>query len=143
MYFNSYGAINTLLNINNLSSIDFMREKLRYICCRKVNVKKNGRNITGYVLDEDQYNLNVLLKIDLCIKVQKPKFIYFVGTDEKIKTVLYQYEEITADNMDRYVVTEFWTIRIRVMKNSMVNMIYLINRLVLKEDIKIHQLLSS
>ena len=143
MYFNSYNAINTLLNINNLSPIDFMRKKLRYICCGKVNVKKNDRNITGYVLDEDQYNLKVLLRDDLCIKVKKPKIISFVGTDEKIKTVLYQYEEITADNMDRYVITEFWPIRIRIMKNAMDNMIYLINRLVLKEDIKIHQVLSS
>ena len=106
-------------------------------------MKKNDRNLTGYVLDEDQYNLKVLLRNDLCIKVKKPKIISFVGMDENIKTILYQYEEITADNMERYVVTEFWPIRIRIMKNAMDNMIYLINRLVLNEDMKIHQLLSS
>ena len=106
-------------------------------------MKKNNKSITGYVLDEDEYHLKVLLRNDLCIKVNKPKMISLVGKDQKIKTVLYQYEEVTNENIDRFVVTEFWPIRIKIMKNAMDNMIYLINKLVLKEDMKVHQVLSS
>ena len=40
IYFNSHRSINTLMNINSLSSTNFKRKKLQYLCCGKVNLKK-------------------------------------------------------------------------------------------------------
>ena len=143
MYINSYMSIKKVLDINNLSPINFQKKKLQYICCGKFNLVKHKNNITGYVLDEDKHEFKVLLRNDMCVKVKKQKIVSLVGQNQKIKSVHYVYEHILSSMEDQYVVTEFWPIRIKIMKNAMNNMVYVLNKVVLKNDLKVHQILSS
>lgn len=106
-------------------------------------MKKKKRSIIGYVIDEDEKCFKVLLRNGLFIKVYKPKIISLVRSYQKIKSVFYEYEEISGDAIWRYVVTYFWLIRFKIITNAMNNMVYLINKVIIKEDIKINQTLSS
>lgn len=106
-------------------------------------MKKDNRSIIGYVINEYEHFFKVLIRNDLCIKIEKPKIISLMGSDQKIKSVFYEYEEISGDAIGRYVVTDFWSIRFKIITNAMNNMVYLINKVILKEDMKIHQTLSS
>ena len=78
--------------VTNISPVYFISKKLKYICCGKVNIMRNNKNIIGYVLYEDQENFKVLLTNDQTVMVKKPKIMSLVGDNEKIKSVYYQYE---------------------------------------------------
>ena len=69
--------------------------------------EKNNKNIIGYVLDEYDNYLKVSLRNDLCVKVKKPKIVSLVGSDQKIKSIFYEYEQVTDESMIRYVLLSF------------------------------------
>ena len=40
----------------------FEKDKMKYICCAKANLVKNGKNVVGYVMEENEANLTVSVK---------------------------------------------------------------------------------
>ena len=40
----------------------FEKDEMKYICCAKANLVKNGMNVVGYVMEENETNLIVSIK---------------------------------------------------------------------------------
>ena len=49
-----------LFIFGGLSGAEFYKDGLKYVSCAKVNLRNNrGRNIIGYVMDEDHLSLKM------------------------------------------------------------------------------------
>ena len=58
----SHRRMEQLFCYGGLSMCTFEKEDMKYICCAKVNLVKNGKNVVGYVMEENETNLIVSIK---------------------------------------------------------------------------------
>ena len=143
IYFSSYKVIRKFLQINNHSAVKYVKNKITYLCCGKVNVEYNKQNILGYVMDETNDYFKVLLANNMGIKVKKPLLVSNVREDGKTISVHYDYGDINDIKPNTYVVTYFWPTRIKVYQNTIENVHILMNKVVLDEKCQVLVQLSS
>ena len=96
----------------------------------------------GISFDEDCDNFKVILTNGLCSIIQRPKFHIILGDNGKVKHVTIVYERNSDRN--KYVITKFWPVRIKISMNDMDNFSVMVNKVVLSlNGSEVHNLLSS
>ena len=96
----------------------------------------------GYVLDEDSENFKVILTNGQCAIIKRPKFHSILGDNEKVKHVTIVYERNSYRN--KYVITKFWPVRIKISMNDMGNFSVMVKKVVLSlKESEVYNLLSS
>ena len=141
--FSSYENLKSIFEKNNYSAVKSIKAKNTYLCCGKVNVTINKRNILGYVIDEDANYFKVLLVSNMGIRVKKPLLVTNVQENGKIISARYDYGDVSNVKPDTYVVTYFWPTRIKILINAIENCHILMNKLVLDENNQIQEQLCS
>ena len=121
--------------MNELSAVLFMnKHDLKYMCCGKVEVKKNNKRIIGYVMDEDEENYYVLLNNCFRIQVLRPIVVKTFHDNGNVKSVHYEYTNVVS--VDGYVISKFSPVRIKFMKNALDNCQFILNKAVLNNKVK-------
>ena len=64
--------ISELLNFGGLEAATHYKNGLKYMCCDKVNLKRRGKNSSGYVLDEGSNELTIKSETGEFIRMKKP-----------------------------------------------------------------------
>jgi hypothetical protein len=96
----------------------------------------------GCVLDEDTENFKVILTNGQCLIIKRPKFHSILGDNGKVKHVKIVYESNSDRN--KYVMTKFWPVRIKINMNDMDNFSVMVNKVVLSlNKSEVYNLLSS
>ena len=144
MYFASHRVLNSIFNFNGVSSVNYKYKNLSYLCCAKVNVLLGTQSMLGYFLDEDCDNFKVILANGLCSIIHRPKFHTILGDNGKVKHVKIVYENISNIDRNKYAITKFWPVRVKISMNDMDNFSVMVNKVVLSlNGSEVHNILSS
>ena len=142
MYFESHRVLKSVFDFNGVSALNYKYKNLRYLWCAKVNVHLGTENMLGYVLDEDSENFKVILTNGQCAIIKSPKFHIILGDSGKVKHVTIVYN-INSDR-NKYVITKFWPVRIKISMNDMDNFSVMVNKVVLSlNKSEVYNILSS
>ena len=96
----------------------------------------------GYVLDEDCDNFKVILTNGLNAIIQRPKFHIILGDNGKVNHVKIVYER--NSDINKYVITKFWPVWVKISMNDIDNFSVMVNKVVLSlNESEVHNLLSS
>ena len=112
-----------------------------YCACGKVAVSYGGKEIIGYITDEDEHKWTIILQNNEVIVMNRVRAVVMKKGSEK-RFQKYDYETVTKGDYGTPVIVHYWPIMVRVDLNSMQNMMYMFNRLVMKNN-KVIQALSS
>jgi hypothetical protein len=112
-----------------------------YCACGKVAVSYGGKEIIGYITDEDEHKWTIILKNNEVIVIQRVRAVFIKKGREK-RFQKYDYKNVKKGDFATPVIVHYWPIMVRVDINSMQNMMYMFNRLVMKHK-KVVQALSS
>ena len=108
----SYQRVYNLFTFGGVSAATIKKNGKKLLCCCKVNLRKGGKNIIGYVMEEDGNTLKVMLNgntmDDDLVDVERPlydvvngTFVFAVIGDSGTQSQIYQLSEI-------------WPIRIKI-----------------------------
>ena len=112
-----------------------------YRACGKVVLSYGGKEIIGYITDEDEHKWTIILQNNEVIVMNRVRAVVMKKGSEK-RFQKYDYETVTKRDYGTPVIVHYWPIMVRVDLNSMQNMMYMFNRLVMKNN-KVIQALSS
>ena len=141
--FSSYEKLKGIFEKNKYSAVKFHKSNNTYLCCGKVNLRINKKNILGYVMDEDDTFFKVLLVSNVGIKVKKPLLVTNVQENGKIISATYDYGDLSNVEQDTYVVTYFWPTRIKILIDAIDNFHILMNKVVLDGNNEVQEQLCS
>ena len=105
-----------LFHFGGLSASKLNKNGHLYALCGKANMKWNGRNVIGYIVDEDSNRMKI--KIDgksQVIYVDRPQFDTIEGK--------YQMPVGRPDS-DMYQLSELWPIRLKLNNNGKTSIIF-------------------
>ena len=110
----SHRRMSELFIFGGLSGAEFYKDGLKYVSCAKVNLRDNrGRNIIGYVMDEDRLSLKMKVDgEDNLIVIRRPEYDTHDGR--------FMYN--TAFGRQRgYQMTQLWPIRMKLNNSGQSN----------------------
>ena len=105
-----------LFHFGGLSASKLNKNGHLYALCGKANMKWNGKNVIGYIVDEDSNRMKI--KIDgksQVIYVDRPQFDTIEGK--------YQMPVGRTDS-DMYQLSELWPIRLKLNNNGKTSIIF-------------------
>ena len=112
-----------------------------YSSCDKIAVSYGGKEIIGYITDENEDQWTIILQNNNVIEIDRVRAVAINKGREK-RFQKYDYKNVVTGDFATPVIVHYWPIMVRVDKNSMQNMMYMFNRLVMKHN-KVVQALSS
>ena len=76
LHFASLSHLKEIFSLAGLCGMEFLNVSTNHLhfCCGKVNVKRNGRNILGYVLEESARLWTVQLRNNEIVKLRKTRY---------------------------------------------------------------------
>ena len=131
MNFASARRLQEVFTINKNSGVNFIVEGNRYVCCGKLQLVWKGKLILGYIMDEDDTHYHVHIMMNMIIKVQKPHFREERTQDGALRRIFYEFECVQDNINDSYTVKKIWPVRFKISKNSMYNLTFILNKIVL------------
>ena len=104
IHFSSLERLKEIFTVAGLCGMEFLNVATchRHFACGKVSVKRNGRNMVGYVLEESRRLWTVLLWNNEKVKLRRPMY----------RDGVYLYANCGRD--DRLVITYFWPVRFMI-----------------------------
>ena len=110
MHFSSMKRVNRVFSLSGLCATEIKVQGVKYSCCGKVSVVMNGLTTTGYILDEVRNKWCVHLTTGKRIMVNKVPFVL----------LRYEYPKCGARN--KWCVTHYWPLRIKICAGCVMNM---------------------
>jgi hypothetical protein len=111
-----------LFSLNGLVACSQARHGMMFTCCGKVGlVNLAGQSIIGYIMQENNNSLSVLLENNAVVSVDRP--IY----DSSLSSYVYN-----IDGTGEYSVSQYWPIRFRL--NHSGKTFFTLNRVVLRKE---------
>ena len=111
-----------LFSLNGLVACSQARHGMMFTCCGKVGlVNSAGQSIIGYIMQENNNSLSVLLENNAVVSVDRPIYDSSLGS--------YVYN---IDGTGEYSVSQYWPIRFRL--NHSGKTFFLLNRVVLRKE---------
>ena len=127
MFIYSHRRFEDLFCFGGLSGGSFYSDRLKYLCCAKANLSRGGRNIIGYVMDEENNMLQVKLDgQERLVNVRRPEYDYERGG--------FRYEEAEGLKANHYSLTELWPIRLKLNTSGQTNYIISTHSCVVDDD---------
>lgn len=123
----SLKRLKKLFTMSGKCAIDFSVNGLVYNCAGKVNIIRNGRNVTGFIIEEEG---RCFWKVQLSstsevVTVMKAKYVWNAVDGGK-----YVYPHSASHGMK---VTYYWPVRMKFQHNGIDNWSFLLNRIVYNE----------
>ena len=139
-HISSLKRMKQLFTLSGLCAVDFLISGLRYSCCGRVNLLRDGKYEVGYILDEKDDKWKVQLGNDRVIIVLRTEMIY----DDNQNFVGYKYcDKEKEKSTQKWTVIEYWPVRLTFSDNSVQNWQYMINHCVFKHGKLVHQIYSG
>ena len=111
-----------LFCLSGLSAVEFETGAEMFSCCGKINVRVNGKNMIGYIMEENNRNLQVILSNNKVRYIKKPPYIH--------KSNKYMF-----DIGNGPLITEYWPVRLKCHTSG--EMSYTLNRICLDSKKKL------
>ena len=116
-----------IFSVNGLVAPIHKRNGILYTCAAKVCLMDSlGRSIIGYVVDEDEDDILVLMENDRHVKVSRPIF--------DVRHGCYSFGA-SHDDDGEYSIGQYWPIRFKV--NTSGATCFTLNRVVMKGEGKV------
>ena len=115
----SNARIKKLFTLNSFTSICETSNSKVYSCAGKVSVRKNGRELLGYILSESGNSIKVVLANNTTVELERPKLRYSENTNKF--SYIFPFAPVR-----RYRIIEYNPIRIIVKADGTVR--YILNR---------------
>ena len=107
VFFYSHRRISDLFSFGGLNATIFFKDSLKYVCCAKVNLRHDGKNIVGYVMDEENNNLKIKVEgEEEYISLQRPQYDAANG--------LFMYDNTDGNQSQNYTISQLWPIRMKL-----------------------------
>ena len=103
----TYGGLNGCVHEKDNDDNEYRK----YVCCGKIGLEdREGRNLVGYVLEENEENELVVYVEDstTTITIKRPEYVAEVG----------RYHLCQVSECSNVQMTEYWPIRLRINTNS-------------------------
>mmetsp|Transcript_1879 Transcript_1879/g.2260 ORF Transcript_1879/g.2260 Transcript_1879/m.2260 type:complete len:354 (+) Transcript_1879:1312-2373(+) len=111
----SHRRMSELFTFGGLSGAEFYKNGLKYVSCAKVNLRdRRGRNIIGYVMDEDRVSLKMKVEgEDDLIVIRRPEYDTHDGR--------FLYNTANVRQRGSYEMTQLWPIRMKLNNSGQSN----------------------
>ena len=103
----SHRRLSTLLKFGGMDATTFHKNGTVFVCCAKVNLMIGGRNIVGYVIDEDEFVMKIRIDgEEEMLEMKRPRY-----NDGRY---MYETDDSGYQGSDSYSLTELWPVRIKI-----------------------------
>lgn len=106
----SQRRIGELFNFGGMNAASVKKKGYKHICCAKVNLRINRKNIIGYVVDEERNVLKIRLdgseEGDEVVEVRRPVYDEVEG--------IYIFQNDSCNQDETYTMSQIWPVRIKI-----------------------------
>ena len=130
----SLQRIKMLFTLSGLCAVDFTIAGLRRTCCGKVNLIKDNKYETGYIIEEKGSKWKIMLSTNKYINVQKVPMV----RDRDGNFERYEYKH---NSKRKWTVTMYWPIKMKFLTNDVENWKFMLNHISFKDGKVVPQLI--
>ena len=103
----SHKRIESLFKFGGLSAVTFEKNGMKHLCCGKVNLIRGGKNMIGYIVDEEVNDLKIR------IEGEENNVICLCRPEYNVVDGKYIYDT-SLKSKDTYVISQLWPVRFKI-----------------------------